>query len=77
LALVKSSSVLVASRLVERQGLLGESQCHVVWADAFHQGKRLAVGGRWSQQDAVTWQKLQDFETRVVDAVIKNLPGEQ
>ena len=63
----------VASRIVDKQGLTGDSGCQAVWADAYQKGKRLSAGGQWSKLDFVTWQKLQDFEAKVLDGVIKNL----
>jgi hypothetical protein len=63
----------VASRIVAKQGLAGEHGCQAVWADAYQKSKRLSAGGKRSQLDMVTWQKLQDFETKVLDSVIKDL----
>jgi len=63
----------VASRIVDKQGLTGEPGCKAVWADAYKNGKRLSAGGQWSQLDLVTWRKLQDFETKVLDSVIQDL----
>ena len=64
----------IAARLVDKQGLNGTPACVAVWSDAFQKGQRLSMpGGTQSQLDVVTWMKLQTFETRVVDAVIKNL----
>lgn len=63
----------VASRIVDKQGLAGEVGCQAVWADAYAKGKRMSAGGQWSQLDIVTWQKLQDFETKVLDSVVQDL----
>lgn len=63
----------IAARLVEKQGLQGTPECVAVWSDAYSKGERLSAGGEWSQLDAVTWDKLQDFEARIADAVIKGL----
>ncbi|KGM54899.1 hypothetical protein N800_02235 [Lysobacter daejeonensis GH1-9] len=63
----------VAARIVDKQGLTGESGCQAVWADAYQKGKRLSAGGQWSKLDMVTWQKLQDFETKVLDSVINGM----
>jgi hypothetical protein len=63
----------VAARIVDRQGLTGESGCQAVWQDAYRTGKRLSAGGQWSQLDAVKWGKLQAFETKVLDSVINSL----
>ena len=63
----------VASRIVDRQGLTGESGCQAVWQDAYRTGKRLSAGGQWSEQNALKWRKLQDFETKVLDSVINGL----
>jgi len=65
----------VASRIVEKEGLIGTPGCTAVWQDAFQKGKQLSAGEKWSQLDLVTWQKLQDFENSVLDAVIKGLPS--
>lgn len=65
----------VASRLVEKQGLIGTPGCTAVWQDAFQKGKQLSAGGKWSQLDMVTWQKLQDFENQILDSIIKGLPS--
>lgn len=65
----------VASRLVEKQGLIGTPGCTAVWSDAYQKGKKLSAGGKWSQLDMVTWQKLQDFENKVLDTIIKGLPS--
>ena len=63
----------VAARIVDRQGLIGESGCQAVWKDSYATGKRLSAGGQWSDLDSVKWQKLQDFETKVLDSVISGL----
>ena len=63
----------VAARIVDRQGLTGESGCQAVWKDAYRTGKRLSTGGQWSELDAVKWRKLQDFEAKVLDSVINSL----
>ena len=63
----------VAARIVDRQGLTGEAGCVAVWKDSYNTGKRLASGGKWSDLDAVKWQRLQDFENKVLDSVISGL----
>ena len=63
----------VSSCIVDKQGLTGDLGCQAVWADAYQKAKRISAGGEWSQLDSVTWQKLQDFETKVLDSVIKDL----
>jgi hypothetical protein len=63
----------VSARIVNRQGLTGESGCQAVWKDSYATGKRLSAGGKWSDLDSVKWQKLQDFETKVLDSVINGL----
>lgn len=68
----------VASRIADRQGLNGTPGCQAVWQDAFNDGKRLsAAGGLATDIDFVKWQKLQDFEERVIDALIENLNLEE
>lgn len=49
----------VASRMAEKDGLIGTAGCTAVWQDAYQKGKRLSSGQNWSQLDQVTWQKLQ------------------
>ncbi len=63
----------VAARIVDRQGLTGEPGCQAVWKDSYRTGKRLSAGGQWSDLDSVKWQKLQDFEIKVLDSVINGL----
>lgn len=63
----------VASRIVDRQRLLGNPGCHAVWKDSFETGKRLSAGGPWSDLDHVKWRKLQDFETKVLDSIVDRL----
>ena len=63
----------VAARIVDRQGLTGNAACQAIWKDAYATGKRLSSGGKWSELDTVKWQKLQDFETKIIDNIISNL----
>ena len=63
----------VSARILDRQGLTGDSGCQAVWRDSYVTGKRLSAGGQWSDLDRVKWQKLQDFETKVLDTVISGL----
>ena len=63
----------VASRIVDRQDLVGEPGCQAVWQDAYRTGKRLSAGGQWSDLDSVKWAKLQEFEIKVIDGVIADL----
>ena len=63
----------VAARIVDRQGLTSEPGCKAIWKDSYNTGKRLSAGGKWSDLDWAKWQKLQDFETKVLDSVIDGL----
>ena len=63
----------VASRIVDKQGLMGEDGRHAVWTDAYQKGKRLSAGGKLSQLDKVNWQKLKDVENKVLDSIIKDM----
>ena len=63
----------VAARIVDWQGLTGEAGCQAIWKDSYATGKRLSAGGQWSDLDSVKWQRLQDFETKVLDSVIDGL----
>ena len=63
----------VAARILDRQGLMGDPGCQAVWQDSYRTGKRLSTGGEWSELDRVKWQKLQDFEAKVLDSVINDL----
>jgi hypothetical protein len=62
----------VAARIVDRQGLSGKG-CSAVWTDAYTTGERLSRGGKWSELDAVKWDRLQTFESKVLDAVISGM----
>ncbi len=63
----------VGARIVNRQGLTGEPGCQAIWKDSYATGKRLSAGGQWSDLDSVKWQRLQDFENKVLDSVITGM----
>jgi hypothetical protein len=63
----------VASRIADRQKLLGTPECVAVWSDAYTKGERMSVAEKLSPLDAIAWNKLQDFENSILDAVIGQL----
>lgn len=65
----------LAARIVSKQGLTLEPECKSTWSYAFKRGERMrrVAAEDWTNYDNATWQKMNDFEQKVNDSILKNL----
>jgi hypothetical protein len=59
-------------RALDKQGILSENQCRLIWEGAFQIGKRLK-SRKLEDADLGTIRKASSFENKVYDFILKNV----
>jgi len=64
----------VAARIAEKAGLTSEDpDCGAIWREAYQVGKKVGFGGAPTDAEFRKWQRLQNFEKKVFDGIIKSM----
>ena len=65
----------LAARIVFKQGLTLEPHCKSAWSYAFKRGEKLkrVAADDWTNYDNATWKKMNEFEQKINDSILKNL----
>jgi hypothetical protein len=64
----------VAARIAEKAGLTPtDPDCGAIWREAYQIGKKVGFGGTPTEAEFRKWQRLQNFENKVFDGIIKSM----